>query len=99
MKSPDLNAADLNLMLPLWVDSNSLMLGYRELMCKSTPRNETMPWLTSEECPLSKCEVITKGIVNRIERIHCSHELRPVQALRPSGLVLDVQGRRQSPLL
>lgn len=97
MKSPDPNAAGL--MLPLWVDSNSLMVGYRELMCKSTPRNETMPWLTSEECPLSKCEVITKGVVNRIGRIHCSHELRPVQALRPSRLVLAVQGRRHGPLL
>lgn len=96
MKSADPNAADL--MLPLWVDSNSLMVGYRELMCKSTPRNETMPWLTSEECPLGECEVITRGIVNRIERFHCRHGLKPVQALRPSGLVLAVQGRRRSPL-
>ena len=96
MKSPDLNAAGL--MLPLWVDSNSLMVGYRELMCRSTPRNETMPWLTSEECPLSQCEVITKGIVNRIGRIHRRHEAKPIQGLRPSGLVLAVQGRQQSPL-
>ena len=96
MKSPDLNAAGL--MLPLWVDPNSLMVGYRELMCKSTPRNETMPWLTSEECPLSKCEVITKGIVNRIGRIHRRHEAKPVQELRPSGLVLAVQGRQRGPL-
>ena len=95
--SPDLSAPGL--MLPLWVDPNSLMVGYRELMCKSTPRNETMPWLTSEECPLSQCEVITKGIVNRIGRIHRRHELRPVQALRPSRLVLAVQGRWRSPLL
>lgn len=97
MKIPDPNAADL--MLPLWVDDYSLMVGYRELMCKDTPKNETMPWLTSEECPLSKCEVITKGVVNRIERLLCRHELKPVQALRPSRLVLAVQGRWRSPLL
>ena len=97
MKSSlDLNAADL--MLPLWVDSNSLMVGYRELMCKSTPRNETMPWLTSEECPLSQCEVITKGIVNRSGRIRRRHEAKPIQVLRPSRLVLAVQGRRRGAL-